>query len=105
MSWYKLKTAKNKKKEEFSCIEYCDMKGRISNISIAKNVRDNNLIIYDNYNRQFILYNTLSYPDNLSVFKDYTNDMFKVLTHIIKYDVPKTVVNKFLNKVNRLRNN
>ena len=36
---------------------------------------------------------------------DYTNDMFKVLTHITKYDVPKTVVNKFLNKVNRLMNN
>lgn len=104
MGWYKLKTAKNKKKEEFSCIEFWTIEGMISKISIARNVRDNDLIIYDNYNQQFILYDILPYPDNLNEFKDYTDDMFVVLTHITKYDIPKTVVNKFLNKVNGLRN-
>ena len=103
MSWYKLKTAKNKKKIEFSCIEWWDYEEGVSNISIAMKRKDIELVIYCINEREFMLYN-FSYDKDLYEFEDYTNDMFRVLTHITKYDIPKTVVNKFLNKVNGLRN-
>ena len=104
MNWYRLKTAKNKKKIEFSCIEWWYPEEAISNISITIKRKDIELVRYCINEQEFMLYNFL-YDKDLYEFEDYTNDIFRVLTHITKYDVPKTVVNKFLNKVNGLRNN
>ena len=104
MGWYRLKTAKNKKKIEFSCIECWDYEGTVSSISISMKRRDLELVIYYIDEQEFTLYNFLYNKDFYESY-NYTNDMFKVLTHITKYDVPKTVVNKFLDKVNGLRNN
>lgn len=98
MGRYTLKTAKNKHKKEFSCVEKWDGEsGDVFSIEIIGNNLKDTYISYDVYHDFIISIN----KDKSLRYEHF--DLLKLLVFIEMYDIPKKVVEKFISKITAIR--
>ena len=95
MGRYVLKTAKNKHKKEFSCIEkWDDESGGVFSIKIIGNNLKDTYVSYNVY-YDVIQDRESSCPQSF--------DLLKLLILMEMYDIPKKVAERFISKVTTIR--
>ena len=98
MGRYILKTAKNKYKKEFSCVEnWHGESGDVFSIEIVGNNLKDIYISYDVYNDLMI------FIENHKSLRYQPFDLLKLLILTEMYDIPKKVAEKFISKVTAIR--